>query len=108
MGLGVLVAHPRAAPAESPRRRFAAILYLFSACVGLHAPRHPHHVLAGRGLLRLRAPGRSRSACLPLLRDGWGLSPKVDQQIGGLLMWVPACLVYGAAILGDSRALPIA
>ncbi len=24
----------------------------------------------------------------------------VDQQIGGLLMWVPACLVYLCGILG--------
>jgi len=36
---------------------------------------------------------------MPLVRDGWGLTPERDQQIGGLLMWVPACVVYGAAIL---------
>jgi putative membrane protein len=24
----------------------------------------------------------------------WGLSPLEDQQLGGLIMWVPACLVY--------------
>jgi putative membrane protein len=36
---------------------------------------------------------------LPLLRDGWGLSPAVDQQIGGLLMWVPGSLVYFAGII---------
>ena len=24
----------------------------------------------------------------------WGLSPLVDQQLGGLLMWVPAMLPY--------------
>ena len=26
--------------------------------------------------------------------QAWGLSPLEDQQIGGLLMWVPASLVY--------------
>jgi putative membrane protein len=38
---------------------------------------------------------------LPLIRQGWGLTPERDQRIGGLLMWVPACLVYGAGILGQ-------
>ena len=36
---------------------------------------------------------------LPLLRDGWGMSCKADQEVGGLLMWVPACFVYLSAIL---------
>lgn len=36
---------------------------------------------------------------LPLLRDKWGLSPAVDQQVGGLLMWVPSGLVYLSGIL---------
>jgi putative membrane protein len=27
----------------------------------------------------------------------WGLSPLEDQQLGGLIMWVPACSVYVAA-----------
>jgi len=29
----------------------------------------------------------------------WGLDPKSDQQLGGLLMWVPGCFVYLSAIL---------
>jgi len=32
--------------------------------------------------------------------DSFGLSPLEDQQIGGLIMWVPACLVYVFAALG--------
>ena len=36
---------------------------------------------------------------LPLIRQGWGLTPEVDQQIGGLLMWVPSGLVYLSGIL---------
>jgi putative membrane protein len=29
--------------------------------------------------------------------QAWGLTPLEDQQIGGLIMWVPAALVYLAA-----------
>ncbi len=39
-------------------------------------------------------------ATLALIRDGWGLSPIVDQQIAGLLMWVPGSLVYMGVALG--------
>jgi putative membrane protein len=37
---------------------------------------------------------------LSLIRNVWGLSPATDQQLGGLLMWVPGGLVYLVAILG--------
>jgi cytochrome c oxidase assembly factor CtaG len=37
---------------------------------------------------------------LSLIRQTWGLTPEVDQQIGGLLMWVPSGLVFLAGILG--------
>ena len=37
---------------------------------------------------------------LPLLRNGWGLTPAVDQEIGGLLMWVAGSLVYLLVALG--------
>jgi len=36
---------------------------------------------------------------LPLLRDAWGLSPAVDQQLGGLAMWILGDLVYLCGIL---------
>lgn len=36
---------------------------------------------------------------LPLLRQQWGLTPGTDQQIGGLLMWVPGGLIYLSGIL---------
>jgi cytochrome c oxidase assembly factor CtaG len=36
---------------------------------------------------------------LPLLRQQWGLSPAADQQLGGLLMWVPGSLVYLGALI---------
>ena len=36
---------------------------------------------------------------LSLIRGGWGLSAAADQQLGGLIMWVPGGLVYLCAIL---------
>ncbi len=35
-----------------------------------------------------------RLGVLPLLRQGWGLSPATDQQIGGVLMWTVSSPVY--------------
>jgi putative membrane protein len=77
---------------------FAAILYLFAACVGCTI----------LGIVVTLSPVEVCAAymhpvdtlgVLPLLRDGWGMSCHADQELGGLLMWVPACLVYAAAIL---------
>ncbi|MHB8384533.1 MAG: cytochrome c oxidase assembly protein [Candidatus Binataceae bacterium] len=36
---------------------------------------------------------------LPMLREGWGITPAVDQQLGGLLMWVPGGLIFLGAIM---------
>ncbi len=86
---------PRAADRLPP---FPAMLYLFSACVACTI----------LGIVVTLSPVEVCSAymhptdalgILPLLRDDWGITCKVDQQLGGLMMWVPPCLVYGAAIL---------
>ncbi|HEV2469504.1 MAG TPA: cytochrome c oxidase assembly protein [Candidatus Sulfotelmatobacter sp.] len=37
---------------------------------------------------------------LPLIRNHWGISAVADQQLGGLLMWVPAGLIYFSLIVG--------
>lgn len=37
---------------------------------------------------------------LPLIWGDWGLTPAVDQQVGGLLMWVPGGMVYLLGIIG--------
>ncbi|MFZ0733131.1 MAG: cytochrome c oxidase assembly protein [Candidatus Sulfotelmatobacter sp.] len=37
---------------------------------------------------------------LPLIRNQWGISAAADQQLGGLLMWVPAGLIYFSIIVG--------
>jgi putative membrane protein len=82
-------------------RRLAAlggIAYLFSACVVCS--------LLG-ALLAIARPGLypvylnqvDQSGILALVRDGWGLDPKNDQQLGGMLMWAPGSLVYLSGIM---------
>jgi putative membrane protein len=91
-------------PILSPRAQdrlnpLSGILYLFAACVactilGVIVTLSPVAVCAAY------SHPTDTLGVMPLLRDSWGLSHKVDQQLGGLLMWVPTCLVYSAAILG--------
>jgi putative membrane protein len=97
---GTIFWWPIIGPQLSRRLRpMPGIFYLFTACVGCtilgilitFAP-------AGLYSVYLR-PADERGFLL-LIRDGWGLTPKVDQQLGGLLMWVPPCVVYVSAILG--------
>jgi putative membrane protein len=60
-----------------------AVLYLFTTAV--------HSGLLGALLTFARSiwyPAYAHTT------QPWGLSPLEDQQIGGLIMWVPACLVY--------------
>ncbi|MGD0674408.1 MAG: cytochrome c oxidase assembly protein [Polyangiaceae bacterium] len=113
LGLGLAFWRPVLAPCLADRfPPFSAILYLFAACVACTI----------LGILVTFSPVEVCSAyvhpvdslgILPLLRDGWGLSCRADQEIGGLMMWVPACLVYACAILatlgryyGEERPLP--
>ncbi len=75
-----------------------AVVYLFTGCVactllGIAITFSPVEVCS------VFANPVDHLGVMPLVRDGWGLTAARDQQMGGLLMWVPACLVYGAAIL---------
>jgi putative membrane protein len=91
-------------PILSPRpsRRippFGGVLYLFTACIactllGVIVTLSPVEVCS----VYLRPT--DRLGVLPLLREQWGLTPDKDQQLGGLLMWIPPCLIYGAGVLG--------
>jgi len=38
-----------------------------------------------------------RLGMLSTIRGDWGLTSDRDQQIGGLLMWVPMCAIYATA-----------
>jgi putative membrane protein len=65
------------------------VLYIFTTAV--------HTSILGA--LLTFAPSVWYPAYAPGTR-AWGLSPLEDQQIGGLIMWVPAGIVYVAAGLG--------
>jgi putative membrane protein len=71
-----------------------AVSYLFSACICCS--------LLG-AFLTFGPVGLYPAYMNPALRNPWGLDPKSDQQLGGLLMWVPGCFVYLAAILTTVR-----
>ena len=69
-----------------------SVLYLFTACVGCTI----------LGILITFAPAGlytqyfigSNKTIIDLLHQNWGISAATDQQAGGLIMWVPACIIY--------------
>ena len=100
LGMGLAFWWPIIGPWHRQRLRpLVGILYLFSACLGCTL----------LGILITFSPvevcyiylhPQDRLGIMPLIEGHWGLTPKADQQLGGLLMWVPACLIYLGAILG--------
>jgi cytochrome c oxidase assembly factor CtaG len=91
---------PVLAPADHDRLApLPAVLYLVAAAlassvVGIIV------TFAQVGLYPAYLHPVDRLGLEPLIRDGWGLSPETDQQLGGLMMWIPGGLVYLCAILG--------
>ena len=78
----------------------AGIVYLFTACTACSV----------LGIILTFAPVSickvyehpvDRLGILSTIRGDWGLTSDRDQQIGGLLMWVPMCLIYVTAILAQ-------
>jgi len=96
---GAIFWWPILTPLDSHRLPpLAAIIYLFSACTACS--------LLG-AVLTFTPPGwypaylnsAGDPGLVRLIRTGWGIDARTDQQLGGMLMWVPGCLVYLAAIL---------
>jgi len=88
---------PRDAERLSPAK---GIVYLFTACTACSL----------LGIILTFAPvsicsvyqhPADRLGMLGAIRNDWGLTSDKDQQIGGLLMWVPMCLIYLTAILAQ-------
>ena len=100
--LGTIFWRQILAPREEERLSPAgAVLYLFSACVacsilGILITFSPVSVCP----IYTQRPG-DRLGILKLVQSNWGITPDKDQQIGGLLMWVPMCLVYLGAIIAQ-------
>jgi putative membrane protein len=76
----------------------AGIAYLFTACLGCTVL-GIYLTFAPVGVCSVYAHPVDRLGILSLVRNHWGLSPALDQQVGGLIMWVPACSIYLTAIL---------
>jgi cytochrome c oxidase assembly factor CtaG len=100
--LGAIFWQEILAPREDERMSPpGAVLYLFSACVacsilGILITFSPVSVCP-----IYAQPPAGRLGVLNLIQSNWGITPDKDQQIGGLLMWVPMCLVYLAAIIAQ-------
>jgi cytochrome c oxidase assembly factor CtaG len=79
----------------------SAVLYLFSACVtcsvlGIIITFSPVTVCSIYSM-----PPADHLGMMNTIRKDWGFTPERDQQIGGLLMWVPMCLIYLSAIFAQ-------
>jgi putative membrane protein len=89
------------APSETQRiAPLHGVLYLFAACIACSA----------LGMILTFSPVTVCQAYLhpvdslgiaSLIDGTWGMTPPRDQQIGGLIMWVPMCMVYLGAIFGQ-------
>lgn len=78
-----------------------AVAYLATACatcsiLGIIITLSPVTVCSAYTM-----PMMDRLGMLPTIHNDWGMTPERDQQIGGLLMWVPMCLVYLSAIFAQ-------
>jgi cytochrome c oxidase assembly factor CtaG len=76
-----------------------AVLYLFSACVacsllGIMLTLSPVTVCPAYAIAR-------NDPLYRMIHENWGFTTQRDQQVGGLLMWVPMCMVYLAAIFAQ-------
>ncbi len=92
--IGMIFWWPVFAPVESRRLSpLVSTLYLSSACLGCTIL-GMLITFAGAGLYASYMTPVDTIGILPLLRGELCLTPGVDQQIGGLTMWVPGCLIY--------------
>ena len=78
-----------------------AVLYLFSACVtcsalGIILTFSPVSVCPIYAMTAADSWAMSNT-----IRSGWAMTPERDQEIGGLLMWVPMCFIYLGAIFAQ-------
>ncbi len=92
--IGIIFWWPVFSPVESRRLSpLVSTLYLSSACLGCTIL-GMLITFAGAGLYTAYLNPADSIGILPLLRGELCLTPGVDQQIGGLTMWVPGCLIY--------------
>lgn len=92
--IGLIFWWPVFAPVAINRLNpLVSTLYLSTACLGCTIL-GILITFAGAGLYAIYINPADTAGILPLLRDQLCITPGVDQQIGGLMMWVPGCLIY--------------
>ena len=84
--------------AEHRMQPHVAAMYLFAGCVGCSLL-GIYITFSPISVCPLYSNPTGSSDLLRLIREQWRFTPRTDQQVGGLLMWVPACMVYLGAIL---------
>lgn len=96
LGAGILFSWPLINPYKECRiASLKAVAYLSSACV----------FCSLLGLMITFAPSGTYTSYimsepggfLSLIRNNWQISSAMDQQIAGLIMWVPCCFIYLSA-----------
>jgi cytochrome c oxidase assembly factor CtaG len=100
LAAGTIYWWPILAPIPSARMNPVpqAAAYLFTSCLACTAM----GVLITFAPAPLYAPYINPAdtfGMLATVRQNWGISAMLDQQIGGLAMWVPCCLIYLTAIM---------
>ena len=90
--LGLIFIWPVFTPVEYKKLQpLQSSLYLFTACVGCTVL-GIFITFAPAGLYTSYYAG-SNGTIINFIRSDWGITRKIDQQMGGI-MWVPACFVY--------------
>ncbi len=96
---GLLFAWPILSPVKAQRLpALPGMAYLFTACVGCSLL-GLSITFSSSLLYPTYASTIDLTGAMHLVRRQWGISPASDQQIGGLMMWVPGCFIYVSAAL---------
>ncbi len=94
---GLIFWWPVFAPVKSARlSTLTATLYLAAACLGCTIL-GMLITFSGGGLYPAYANPPDTAGILSYIRNDLCITAGIDQQIGGLTMWVPGCLIYLAA-----------
>jgi len=98
LAIGLVFIWPVYAPVNWKRLSpLQSVLYLFIACTGCTVL-GIMITFAPESLYIPYMPGHD-PAIWSMFRDQFGISAAIDQQAGGLIMWVPACIVYVTNIM---------
>jgi len=92
--IGIIFWWPVFAPVKARRlTHLRSTMYLASACLGCTVL-GILLTFAGAGMYPAYLNPADSAGILPYLRNDLCITPGVDQQIAGLTMWVPGCLIY--------------